>query len=183
MEDACSGLGSGGRRWHGGGVSRLLAILCSLFAVTGCSSLRYEYHYVPGKTGALADGQASAPEGAPAEVHAAVAAANTIAGSAYEYGGGHATGDCHAFDCSGATSYVLRAAGAIDGAMPSKGYRNFGRSGPGEWISIWAKNGHVFLVIAGLRYDTGWHGQTEGPRWTIKSRPASGYVIRHPAGL
>lgn len=162
---------------------RFLLSLLALFAA-GCSSLRYEYQYVPGKTADLLDGQATAPENAPPQVHAAVAAANTIAGSAYSYGGGHGAGDTVAFDCSGATSYVLRAAGLMRGAMPSKGFRGYAKSGPGEWISVWARNGHVFLVIAGVRFDTGWHGhQEKGPRWTTKSRPAKGYVIRHPSGL
>jgi hypothetical protein len=164
------------------GVLRLF-ILSLLLAVAGCSSLRYEYHYVPGKTGTMQDGHVSAPEAAPSQVQAAVAAANSIAGCAYEYGGGHGSGESRTFDCSGAASYVLRAAGALDEAMPSKSFRRYGQSGPGQWLSVWAKDEHVFLVVAGVRYDTGWHGGPEGPRWTTKSRPASGYVIRHPAGL
>jgi hypothetical protein len=163
-------------------IHRLVILLLAL-ALSACSSLRYEYHYIPGKTGSLANGQAAAPENAPAQVHAAIAAANHIAGCAYCYGGGHGSPEETSFDCSGATSYVLRAAGAMDGAIPSTAFRNFGRPGDGDWISIWAHKGHVFLVIAGLRFDTGWHGEKEGPRWTMKSRPAHGYVIRHPAGL
>jgi len=164
-------------------VLRLLAFLALILATAGCSSLRYEYHYVPGKTGTMDNGHLVAPEGAPDRVQAAVAAANSIAGSAYEYGGGHGSGESHTFDCSGATSYVLRTAGLLGESMPSKAFRRYGSSGPGQWISVWAKNGHVFLVIAGVRFDTGWHPDPEGPQWTIRSRPASGYVIRHPGGL
>jgi hypothetical protein len=67
--------------------------------------------------------------------------------------------------------------------MPSNGFRNYGVRGEGEWISVWARKGHVFLVIAGLRFDTGWTGYPEGVRWTTRSRPAKGHVIRHPSGL
>lgn len=165
---------------------RLLLSILALFtlcAVCACSSPRYEYRYIPGKTATLGEGQAIAPEDAPSQVHAAIAAANEIAGAAYSYGGGHGPGTHTSFDCSGATSYVLRAAGLLQSSMPSKGFRRYGSSGAGEWISVWAGKGHVFLVIAGLRFDTGWHSQEKGPRWTTKSRPARGYVIRHPGGL
>ena len=68
--------------------------------------------------------------------------------------------------------------------MPSTGFRKYGRGGDeDDWLQVWARKGHVFLVIAGLRFDTGWHGMEEGPRWTTKSRPAKGYVIRKPAAL
>ena len=148
------------------------------------TNYRYQYRYVPGRTATLQDGQAIAPEDAPDKVHAAIAAANSIAGSSYSYGGGHGSRDAQCFDCSGATSYVLRNAGMLRSDMPSTGFRKYGQSGEEEdWISVWARKGHVFLVIAGLRFDTGWHGEAEGPRWTTKSRPAKGYVIRKPADL
>jgi hypothetical protein len=67
--------------------------------------------------------------------------------------------------------------------MTSKGFRRYGSSGQGRWISIYARKDHVFLVVAGLRFDTGWTGGRKGPQWTTKSRPAKGSVVRHPAGL
>jgi hypothetical protein len=69
--------------------------------------------------------------------------------------------------------------------MPSRGFRRYGERGEGEWISIWARKGHVFLVVAGVRFDTGWNGgHSEGPRWTIRNREGgSGCVIRHPSGF
>jgi hypothetical protein len=39
------------------------------------------------------------------------------------------------------------------------------------------------MVVAGLRFDTGWHNSGSGPRWSTEMRPATGYVVRHPAGL
>ena len=89
------------------------------------------------------------------------------------------------FDCSGSASYVLRATGHLRGVMTSDEFRHYGESGAGRWVSVYARDGHVFLVVAGLRFDTGWTGGqgNTGPRWTTRSRPADGCVIRHPAGL
>jgi len=161
----------------------ILLLLLAAFLITGCESPSYVYRHVPGRTAALEGGYAIPPPAAPERVKVAIAAANRIAGSPYRRGGGHGRENDGTFDCSGATSYVLRAAGLMDDRMPSSGFRRFGESGAGDWISIYARRGHVFLVLAGLRYDTGWHGETEGPRWTTRSRPADGAVVRHPVGL
>jgi hypothetical protein len=160
---------------------------CFLFAfallAVGCSSPRYTYRYVPGKTATLAGSCAVAPPAAPDRVKVAIAAANRIVGSPYVYGGGHGRGSDRGFDCSGTASYVLQAAGLLDEPMPSTGFRRYGSSGEGDWISIYARKGHVFLVVAGLRLDTGYTGEAEGPRWTTRDRPARGAVIRHPEGV
>jgi len=67
--------------------------------------------------------------------------------------------------------------------MPSSGFRRYGEAGEGEWITLYAQKGHVFLVVAGLRFDTGWTGAPEGPRWTTRPRPAKGALLRHPRAL
>ena len=167
-------------------ISRFLLVLGigALAFLSGCASpAPYVYRYVPGKTAELRDGYAIAPAAAPQAVHYAVAAANRIHGLPYRYGGGHGREIDTAYDCSGAASYVLQAAGRLRSSTTSKGFRRFGESGPGEWISIYARRDHVFLVIAGLRFDTGWTGGAKGPRWTTRTRPADGCVLRHPAGL
>lgn len=161
----------------------LCILLLAGLLLAGCQSPTYEYRYVPGRTATLEGGYAIAPEQAPDRVRMAIAAGNRIAGASYRRGGGHGRGNDDAFDCSGATSYVLRAAGLMQGDMPSSGFRRYGASGRGEWIDIYARRGHVFLSVAGLRFDTGWNGHEEGPRWTTRSRPAKGAVIRHPRGL
>lgn len=163
--------------------ARLFLLLCVLLA-TACSSPRYTYRYVAGKTAVLCEGRAVAPVGAPASVVAAIAAGNRIAGMPYCYGGGHGPGAAHGFDCSGSTSYVLQAAGLLHGGHTnSDGFRKYGKSGEGKWITVYARSGHVFLSVAGLRFDTGWGQKREGPQWTTKSRPADGTVLRHPPGL
>ncbi len=159
-----------------------LFLFAGLF-LAGCESPSYVYRYVPGRTATLQGGYAVAPSAAPEQVQIAIAAGNRIAGAPYRRGGGHGRTNDGSFDCSGATSYVLRAAGLMDDCMPSGAFRRYGASGRGDWIDIYARKGHVFLSVAGLRFDTGWHGEKEGPRWTTRSRPASGAVIRHPVGL
>jgi len=50
-------------------------------------------------------------------------------------------------------------------------------------VSIYAKKGHVFIVIAGLRLDTGGTWNSTGPRWKPQKRGSKGFFIRHPRGL
>lgn len=152
-------------------------------ALAGCESPPYVYHYVPGRTAIVRNGYAIAPPSAPGEVQAAVAAGNRIAGLPYRYGGGHEQSVDTAYDCSGAASFVLSGAGRLDEPTTAIALRSYGESGPGRWISIYARRDHVFLVVAGLRFDTGWTRGPKGPQWTTKSRPTDGCVIRHPEGL
>ncbi len=128
------------------------------------------------------DGLAKAPADAPAAVRDIVAAANRIAGKPYRYGGGHGRWEDAGYDCSGSVSYALHGAGLLDTAMPSGGFMRWGASGPGEWVTIYAHPGHMYMVVAGLRFDTSARRQTGG-RWTSEMRSTSGYVVRHPAGL
>ncbi|MCB1094460.1 MAG: peptidoglycan endopeptidase [Verrucomicrobiae bacterium] len=163
----------------------LAAVLVSLGASCAGSSrapVSYDYSFDYGKTAVLQNGIAIAPPRAPAAVKAAIAAGNQIRFAPYQWGGGRGRPGDYGFDCSGATSHVLRAAGVLDGFGTSSTFKNYGKPGAGKWINVWARDGHVFLTVAGLRFDTGWHGE-KGPRWATKSRPAKGYVLRHPAGL
>lgn len=161
-----------------------LALLLIAIVLGGCASAPpYVYRYVPGKTAVLRDGYAIAPPEAPEAVQAAIAAGNRIAGMPYQWGGGHRRSIDTGYDCSGAASYVLQATGRLDGSMPSKAFRKYGESGPGKWINIYARRDHVFLSVAGLRFDTGYGNGERGPQWTTRSRPSSGAVLRHPRGL
>ena len=159
--------------------------LLAVLLMGGCVSQRpYTYQLVPGRTAELRGNVAVAPAKAPDAVQAAIAAGNQIAGLPYARGGGHRRGvEAKAYDCSGAASYVLREAGLLADSMPSRGFRRYGERGPGKWISIYARKDHVFLVIAGLRFDTGYTRSSKGPRWTTNSRPTKGAVVRHPRGL
>lgn len=141
------------------------------------------YRFEPGRTALLKQGVAFAPRSAPAAVHRAIAAGNRLQRMPYKYGGGHARQNDSGYDCSGTVSYVLREAGLLNGSMPSSGFFNYGKKGPGRWITIYTRRGHVFMTVAGLRLDTGGRGGRTGPRWKPETRPATGHVMRHPSGL
>jgi peptidoglycan hydrolase-like protein with peptidoglycan-binding domain len=119
--------------------------------------------------------------GMPAAVTRAIAAANRIATKPYRYGGGHGSFDDTAYDCSGSVSYVLHGAGLLDAPMASGGFMSWGAAGPGKYITIYAKADHMFMIINGRRFDTGYGGN--GNRWATGSRPTAGYAVRHPPGL
>jgi cell wall-associated NlpC family hydrolase len=129
------------------------------------------------------DGHAVAPASAPEEVQGAIAAANKIVGKPYKYGGGHGRWNDSGYDCSGAMSYALHGAGLLNRQLTSGDFETWGRRGKGSWITVYANGGHGFLVIAGLRFDTGWNNAGKGPRWSTEMRPTDGYVVRHPSGL
>lgn len=168
--------------------SCLLAMAAALLTLTvSCSrqvkaKTHVSYHYQPGRTATLSGGIAQAPAGAPAAVRRAIAAGNRLQGMPYRYGGGHGS-NASGYDCSGTASYVLREAGLLRGSMPSSQFMQYGKKGYGNWITVYARKGHVFLTVAGLRLDTGGSGN-QGPRWKPERRKVpSGTVVRHPPGL
>jgi hypothetical protein len=130
-----------------------------------------------------AEGHAVAPASAPAEVKAAIEAGNRIVGKPYRYGGGHGRWEDSGYDCSGAMSYALHGAGLLDAPLTSGDFMSWGAANKGTWITIYAQSSHGFLVIAGLRFDTGWNNAGKGPRWSEVMRPTDGYRVRHPDGL
>ena len=132
-----------------------------------------------------ADGLAVAPASAPPEVQQVIAAANAIVGKPYRYGGGHGNWEDSGYDCSGSESYALHGADLIDRPMDSTEFMSFGDAGPGTWITSYANSGHSYLVVAGLRFDTGYNNSSSssGPKWSAQMRPSDGYTVRHPEGL
>jgi peptidoglycan hydrolase-like protein with peptidoglycan-binding domain len=129
------------------------------------------------------DGFAIAPASAPDAVKQMIAAGNAIAKKPYIYGGGHGNfPEDKGYDCSGSVSYALWGAKLLKAPLVSGDFPNWGDSGPGHWVSIYGNSGHVFMVVAGLRFDTSGAKQ-DGTRWHATSRPTQGYVVRHPSGL
>lgn len=160
---------------------RLAAVVFLSLLLTQCTAgKRWTYHYKNGRTAVMVQDMAVPPGNIPETVMRAIAAGNSIRTKPYVWGGGHAHGEDRGYDCSGAVSYVLRNAGLTKDSMASNELRHFGRSGEGDWITVYAKRGHAFIVVAGLRLDT--QGDN-GPRWTRESRSISGFRARHPAGL
>jgi peptidoglycan hydrolase-like protein with peptidoglycan-binding domain len=129
------------------------------------------------------DGTASAPAGAPQAVAQIVAAGNQIADLPYVYGGGH-TDDFQdsGYDCSGSVSFALHGAGLLSAPLDSGEFMSWGDEGPGQWVTIYANEGHMYMVVAGLRFDTS-GASASGSRWQTEGRSSSGYVVRHPPGL
>ena len=129
-----------------------------------------------------ADGLAAAPAGAPAIVRQIIAAGNAIARKPDVWGGGHRRWVARGYDCSGSVSFALHGAGLLDGPLVSGDFARWGAAGPGSWVTIYANGGHVFMIVAGLRFDTS--GQREsGSRWQAAPRRVRGFKVRHPVGL
>ena len=141
----------------------------------------------PGKA-RIVNGKAVPPPDAPETVRRVIAAANRIATKPYRYGGGHARFEDSGYDCSGAVSYALRGGGLIDAPRPSGGLMTWGRRGAGRWITVYAHRSHAYLMVAGLRFDTGYRDRRaarqgvkagSGPRWGY-ARSTRGFVARQP---
>jgi cell wall-associated NlpC family hydrolase len=162
------------------------AALCAPGAVAGVP-------LTPGERAQLLpSGQAAAPAAAPAAIAQMIAAGNQIAGKPYVYGGAHGLALSEiapAYDCSSSVEHVLYGAGLlpVSYAGPSSELESFGVPGPGRWVTVYANPDHVFLYVAGLRWDThdaaGPGDGSAGIGWHPLIRDATGFVARHPAGL
>lgn len=128
------------------------------------------------------DGLAVAPEAAPEAVKRIIAAGNRIAKKPYKWGGGHGRWEDSGYDCSGSVSYALRGANLLKSAMPSSGFYGYGDAGKGQWVTIYTNAGHMYMVVAGLRFDTSGRGRN-GSRWQTAMRDSSAFRVRHPVGL
>jgi cell wall-associated NlpC family hydrolase len=140
----------------------------------------------------LAGGQATAPADAPAAVLGIIAAGDQIVGKPYLYGGGHGLPldqVAPAYDCSSSVEHLLYGGGLLpmDYDAASGALESFGLPGPGRWVTIYASADHVFMYVAGLRWDThnaaGPQDGSTGIGWHPLVRTAAGFVVRHPAGL
>jgi NlpC/P60 family len=133
----------------------------------------------PGKA-KLRNGRAVAPSNAPSRIRKAIAAGNKIRNKPYKWGGGHGRWNDSGYDCSGAVSYILHAAGMLSRPKDSGALARWGRKGKGRWITVMANSGHTYIVVAGLRMDTSGTGGS-GPSWhrdafTGRNGP---YKMRH----
>ena len=128
------------------------------------------------------DGTAVAPLQAPSVVAAVIGAGNAIATTPYKWGGGHGGWKDTGYDCSGSVSFALAGAGLMSSPLTSGMFMSWGDPGPGRWITIYANNGHVWMTVAGLRFDTS--GANGFTRWqSMNGRTTSGFTVRHPPGL
>ena len=130
----------------------------------------------------LKNGIALPPIEAPEAVRQIIEAGNSIARTPYLWGGGHGKWLDSGYDCSGSVSYALASAGLLNAPLDSGRLMSWGKPGPGKWVTIYANQGHVYLVVAGVRFDTSGTRAT-GSRWQNTMRPGGGFVARHPPGL
>jgi hypothetical protein len=142
----------------------------------------------PGKATIRKDGTAVAPADAPSQIQAAIAAANAIHTLPYVWGGGHRTFFDSGYDCSGAVSYVLHAAGLLASPMTSGSLASsWGVPGKGRWITVYGNASHAYMIIAGKRFDTSSGGdrwnQGTGPRWRKKKRKPLGFTGKYSPGF
>ena len=119
---------------------------------------------------------------APAAVNQMIAAGNAIATLPYIWGGGHGSFQALGYDCSGSVSYVLAAAGLLSSPEVSGDFESYGDPGPGQWVTIYANPTHVWMTIAGWRFDTVALSEG-GTRWSQGGGEFAGFVVRHPVGL
>jgi hypothetical protein len=140
----------------------------------------------------LPNGLAAAPTTAPEGVKLMIAAGNQIEGKPYLYGGGHGlplSEIAPSYDCSSSVEHLLYGAGLVPVTYtaPSSALESFGLPGPGRWVTLYASSQHVFMYVAGLRWDT-WNAAgpgdgSPGIGWHPLIRSSAGFVARHPSGL
>jgi cell wall-associated NlpC family hydrolase len=134
------------------------------------------------KAYALGNGVALPPLEAPEEVKQIIEAGNVIARKPYVWGGGHGRWLDTGYDCSGSVSFALAAAGLLSGPLASGPLMSWGKPGPGKWVTIYSSPGHVYMYVAGVRFDTS-NSRVTGSRWSNTARSNAGFVARHPEGL
>jgi cell wall-associated NlpC family hydrolase len=139
---------------------------------------------VPGALAMMRGEKAIAPASAPTAVKRVITAANHIRLTPYIWGGGHKTWQEPGYDCSGSVSYALHGGGLLETPLVSGSFATWGEAGPGKWITIYANKTHVYMVVAGLRWDTGGDAPgVTGPRWHAEPPYPKGFAVRHPVGL
>jgi hypothetical protein len=140
----------------------------------------------------LPNGQAAAPASAPAAVKGIIAAGNQIIGKPYARGGGHGlplNEVAPTYDCSSSVEHLLYGGRllSVDFDAPSGYFESWGAPGPGKWVTIYASADHIFMYVAGVRWDThnaaGPGDGTTGIGWHPLVRESDGFVVRHPVGL
>ncbi len=125
---------------------------------------------VPGALATLRGERAIAPRSAPKAVKRVIAP-RPHSSTPYIWGGGHARWQDKGYDCSGSVSYALHGGRLLESPLVSGSFMRWGEPGPGKWITIYANKGHVYMVVAGLRWDTG--GRPEGAPGPGPKKPST----------
>ncbi|MCW2953200.1 MAG: hypothetical protein JWQ48_2370 [Conexibacter sp.] len=164
----------------------------ALAPTTGAGAGSGPLRLTPGERAViLPNGQAAAPASAPPVVQQIIAAGNQIVGRPYVYGGGHGSPVSSvqpSYDCSSSISHLLWGGGLLNVVLASGDLMSWGEAGNGHWISMYSDPGHVYMYVAGIRWDTHGAGVDTGPNtgigwhYGVRAR-RPGDAIRHPKGL
>ena len=136
----------------------------------------------PGGFSVGGNGTIPIPRNAPEAVQRTIAGGNAIADFPYIWGGGHASFVANGYDCSGSVSYALAAGGLLAAPLVSGELAHWGAPGPGRWITIYANEGHTFMDVDGVWFDTAGRSGPYASRWLVSTPPLAGYAVRHPPG-
>jgi cell wall-associated NlpC family hydrolase len=137
------------------------------------------------------------PPGLVAErVAAMTARANTLLGTPYVWGGGHAGwGPGGGLDCSGFVSHVLHAGGYLNAPQTTEGLPGQPglAAGPGRWVTVYDRtnvgaNEHVIIDLNGRFYESGGGASGGGAAFVHQFAPSVAYLasfnsVLHPVGL
>lgn len=127
---------------------------------------------------------AAAPMAAPKVVKEVLWAGNELVGKPYLWGGGHQSWHAPGYDCSGSVSYALHAAGLLEYPYDSTLFERYGERGVGTWITLFTDTEHVYMTVAGVRFDTvpaDDPGGLPGPRWRpLRRGNERGFHVRRP---
>jgi len=122
----------------------------------------------------------SVPGGTAGEIiRELIGAANRIDSRhfAYRWGGGHNSAFGGPYDCSGAVSAVLHAAGLLSRPMVSGDFAHWGARGRGA-VTIYANAGHVYMSILGRYFGTSSANPGGGAGW-FRGGPRPGFAVVH----
>jgi hypothetical protein len=122
----------------------------------------------------------SVPGGTAGEIiRELIGAANRIDSNhfAYSWGGGHNSAFSGPYDCSGAVSAVLHAAGLLSRPMVSGDFAHWGARGRGA-VTIYANAGHVYMSILGRYFGTSSANPGGGAGW-FHGGPRPGFAVVH----
>jgi hypothetical protein len=137
---------------------------------------------MPGGSSVGGNGTIPIPSGVPEAVQRVVAGGNAITDFPYIWGGGHASFVANGYDCSGSVSYALAAGGLLNAPLVSGQLATWGDPGPGRWITIYANDGHTFMDVNGIWFDTAGRSGPYASRWLLRTPSLAGYSVRHPPG-
>lgn len=198
------GYGPGDGRWLVAETER------SLFSKKGTATMRKPQPTLPepapetiqtsGSSSSSSSISSSTASAIPRKLQQAYARAQAIDAKRYPYvfGGGHGASFAPTgggYDCSGAVSAVLGAAGELSRPQTTVGLASFGVSGEGKYLTVWVRNtsnpreSHVFLEFkypgkGRQHWGTGrWGESLSGPGFKPTMHPKSGFSPRHIRGL